>query len=612
MTEVIGNEQPVRVANFTQVDLPVENRLDMPADDLDGMVSTIRHHADLPFVYVVDGERAEQVAPLLSTLRAMRSPCYPYAVFTLDGVQLDVNESTLDILPLDTSDGATVQSRVAQYAQERLGADHRKLRRGNPGALPARTDVAIIGGGLIGLYAANQLEAAGIGFTILEKRPTVGGIWTAYANSASQVNTSECAYRLFEKPSRSNRDHSFCWEILDDLGQLSHKVADRLFLETEATKVQKEAQGYRVVYERGGSRSVIDCRGVILAVNDRVGEPRQIHYKNESAFRGQLVSGISDGARHVDWRDQDVVIVGMGAFAVENARTALEAGARHVTVVGRRHGTICPKIIDYLNFATPYDEEFKHDKKRNIINMMYWKKLYELSGATQPECWMGKVKHDGHTISVSDIWFVAHYLKKLETVTGEITELKPTGAIVDGGQEIAADIIVNCVGFETNSSIARSLSGHDQTFNNNYLDKDFMYLADAYIDNDAFNSLFGSSVLEMAKFYLHLYIKYFDNPAFDEMMQTPGIEKLSIEERKWSEYIKGAMSLIRANPEIGEAAKKLVAQRTANFLECHDLETYIAENKREWIDMHTSLAGRPLADDECLPYLFERLATRKA
>ncbi len=111
-----------------------------------------------------------------------------------------------------------------------------------------------------------------------------------------------------------------------------------------------------------------------------------------------------------------VVIVGMGAFAAENARTALEAGARHVTVVCRRHGTICPKIIDYLNFSTPYNERFEHDRKGNIRNMMLWKKLYDLSGATQPECWMAKIKHRGHTISVSDIWFIAHYLKRLTTI----------------------------------------------------------------------------------------------------------------------------------------------------------------------------------------------------
>ncbi|MCP4626398.1 MAG: hypothetical protein GY850_23235 [bacterium] len=57
------------------------------------------------------------------------------------------------------------------------------------------------------------------------------------------------------------------------------------------------------------------------------------------------------------------MIFGMGAFAIENARTALVGGAEQVAVVCRRHGTVSSKIIDYLNFAIPYDDSFKHDKK---------------------------------------------------------------------------------------------------------------------------------------------------------------------------------------------------------------------------------------------------------
>ncbi|MDZ7597082.1 MAG: hypothetical protein U5J82_01970 [Desulfobacterales bacterium] len=184
-----------------------------------------------------------------------------------------------------------------------------------------------------------------------------------------------------------------------------------------------EATGnhYQIQLKRGDNAAALECKGVILAINDRVGTPREVKWQNQSAFQGKIVTGISNHTEGIDWRNKNVVIIGMGAFAVENTRTALEGGARHVTVVCRRHGTICPKIIDYLNFITPYDEAYKHDKKSNLLNMMYWKKMYELSGATQPECWMGKIKHAGHTISVSDIWFIGHYLKKIETISGEIS-----------------------------------------------------------------------------------------------------------------------------------------------------------------------------------------------
>jgi hypothetical protein len=220
---------------------------------------------------------------------------------------------------------------------------------------------------------------------------------------------------------------------------------------------------------------------------------------------------------------------------------------------------------------------------------------------------MGKIKHDGHTISVSDIWFVGHYLKKIETITGEISGMTENGVIVDGRHPIHADIVVNCIGFERNNSTARQLSGYHETYNNNYLSKDFMYLADAYIDSGAFNSLFGSSVLEMVKFYIEVFILFFKNPEYDTMMTTEGIEKIPLEDRQWSNYIKGAMALIRNDSRIARIAGRQVNQRTNNFFEVHNLETYIAENKREWIDTHSKLAGKAMKEEDCLPYVFDKL-----
>lgn len=607
MNQTIDPTLNVRVANFSNIDLTGGHLLNFDSEDIETIVKRIRSYADRPYVYVVARENARQVSDVLSALKSIRSPCYPYALFSIDGADPDVDDAQLDIVKVGSTDAKTIQDRINQYALSRFSFDFSRLRIRNSGPLPAKTDVAIVGAGITGLYAANRLMEAGISFCIFEKRDMVGGIWSKYANRSSRVNSSECAYRLFEKNTRSNRDHSDTREILEDIAQLSKAVSGRLFNETEVEKIESEGDRYQVRLNRGGRAFTLESRGVILAINDRVGTPRDVKWENQSAFQGKIAAGISNDTERLDWRDKQVVIAGMGAFAVENARTALEGGARHVTVVCRRHGTVCPKIIDYLNFTTPYDDAFKHDTKSNLRNMMYWKKLYDLSGATQPECWMGKIKHAGHTISVSDIWFIGHYLGKLETITGEISGMTENGVYVDGRRHIKADIVVSCLGFDRNAPVARELSGCREIYNNNYLAKNFVYLADAYIDDDAFNSLFGSSVLEMVKFYIEVFILFFDNPEYDTMMATPGIEKIPIEDRKWSHYIKSAMALIRNYPAIREIAAKQVAHRTRNFLEAHDLEAYIAENKRDWIESHSMLAGKPMTEEECLPYVFEKL-----
>jgi len=472
-------------------------------------------------------------------------------------------------------------------------------------------DVLIVGAGVTGLYAAKRLLENKISFCVVDKRDMTGGIWSLYANSTSQVNTSEGAYRIIDKKTRSNRDHSTAREILEDIARLSRNISENLFLKTEVDRIDKIDDFYQISITRNHEKHMVKSKGVILAINDRVGTPRKIDWENQHTYHGNIISGTSNVADDFDWKNKKVAIIGMGAFAVENARTALEGGARHVTVVCRRHGTVCPKIIDYLNFATPYDENFKHDKKSNMRNMLLWKKLYDQSGATQPECWMGKIKHDGHTISVSDIWFIGHYLKKIETIAGTITGMHEDGLIVDNQRRIDADVVVICVGFYRNAVNVKDICDYKKMYNNNYIDKDLMYLADAYIDDDAFNSLFGSSVLEMAKFYMDVYVYFFDNNDYYAMIESDGIETISIEDRKWSHYIAGAATLMKHYPDIHEAAGKQVSERTHNFIEAHDLETYIFANKREWIDTHSLLAGKPMKAEECLPYVFQKLIDKK-
>ena len=36
-----------------------------------------------------------------------------------------------------------------------------------------------------------------------------------------------------------------------------------------------------------------------------------------------------------------------------------------------------------------------------------------------------------------------------------------------------------------------------------------------------------------------------------------------------------------------------------------------AANKREWIDTHSLMAGKTMKEDECLPYLFQKLIDKK-
>lgn len=600
-----------RIINFSAIEIHSDRVVPAAFENAAAAVASIRTYSDRPFVFIVSSHQKPLVTEVLDLLAAIRSTCYPHGLFVVDGDYTEFGGPNLDVLPISSTQTGDIITQIDNYSTTRFTFDRNRLGNDNSSPLPDEVDIVIVGGGITGLYAAQRIAERSIPFCLVESRDITGGIWTQYANATSQVNTSEGAYRLIEPELRANRDHSTTAEILADMDCILKEVGDRVYTGTRAERIEGEAGSYRISLSRAGSEHTISCKGIIMAINDRIGPPREITWDNQQRFNGVVCQGISDQARDISWRGKRVAVIGMGAFAVENVRTALENGADHVTVVCRRHGTVCPKIIDYLNFATPYDENFLHDRKSNIRNMMLWKKLYDLSGATQPECWMGKIKHEGHTISVSDIWFIAHYLKKLTTVTGSVTGLYESGVIANHDTKIPADIIVNCIGFHRNSPVVEQICGRDTMYNNNYIDKDFMYLADAYIDDDVFNSFFGSSVLEMTKFYMDVYLEYFDNPEFDAMMKTDGIASIAINDRRWSHYIAGADALIQHYPQFREAARRQIDERTANFHESHDLDTYISANRREWIDLHEMLSDRKMAESECLPYVFDKLVEKK-
>lgn len=606
-----GHLPRTRIFNFTPVALSRDGVLNLSLSE-PGLISKIRSYADLPALFLVAAGQEEAIAGLLAGLRSIRSSCYPYGIFALGGDFTVLATEGVSVVTLDSEKPEDISAAVETFVKERLLFDRSLLDNNNAASLPEKTDVLIVGGGITGLYAARECLKKGLQFVVVEQRDVFGGIWSQYANTTSQVNTSEAAYRLTEKETRNNRDHSSTREMLEDLSEIGQAISPHLFTRTEAVRFDKlDGGGYRTRLERDGKQVDVESRGLLLAINDRVGTPRRITWPGEEQFAGSICAGISDEALGMDWKGKKVVVTGMGAFAIENVRTALEGGAAEVTVVCRRHGTVCPKIIDYLNFATPYDENFQHEKKSNIKNMMLWKKLYDLSGATQPECWMGKIKHEGHTISVSDIWFVAHHLGKLNTHTGSIASVEKDAVVLDDGTRVTADIIVNCVGFHRMSTVLREMCDYHEMYNNNYIDKDLMYLADAYIDDDVFNSFFGSSVLEMTKFYMEVYLRFFDSEEYDTMIQAPGIGKIPVEDRRWSHYIAGSEALMDAYPEFRQAARDQIDARTRNFKEAHDLSVYIAQNKREWLDTHHQLAGRQLSEAECLPYVFEKLLEQK-
>jgi hypothetical protein len=199
-------------------------------------------------------------------------------------------------------------------------------------------------------------------------------------------------------------------------------------------------------------------------------------------------------------------------------------------------------------------------------------------------------------------------MKKLSTRSGEIMRIEPDGVVVTGSKEfIPCDIVVGCIGFERSNYLCEALTGRNDVMTTNYLDRDMMYLADAEIDEGAFNSFLGSSVLEYAKFFTNVYVEGLKRgEELGEMLWGSDTVSVPIGDRKWNQYIAAGTKMIKSDEGIARLAREQVDKRSAHFHRTLPPRSFLETNRKEWEELHQRLnGGVPVPKKKQLPYFFE-------
>lgn len=283
-------------------------------------------------------------------------------------------------------------------------------------------------------------------------------------SALSRVNSSEPSYRLpFVRREKNNTNHTHTYQLLGDIQRLieQNEMVEHLHMRctvhgASATglhswRVQLALQpGCSLLSSMSPSKYTCKASVVVLTVNRRLGAPRQLVCPEEAQFAGRIARGMAGQGDEFDCVGQVVVVVGMGAFGIENASTVLERSAVKVTIVCRQHGTVQPHMVDWVRFIRHADRlHGATDRRGDDLLFAKWQSLYKDSGATQPECWqVGLVKPDGHTLSASDMFFLAHRLHLLSTTRGVVHRLEPTAIVCGDGTRVPADVLLKCVGYE--------------------------------------------------------------------------------------------------------------------------------------------------------------------
>ncbi|MBS0240386.1 MAG: FAD-dependent oxidoreductase [Proteobacteria bacterium] len=167
------------------------------------------------------------------------------------------------------------------------------------GASLIRSDVAVIGGGLAGLYASRLLHMAGVDFVLLEARGRLGGRILTVDQTGQP---SEVGYDL---------GPSWYWpamqpalgKLVDELGLPAfeqHSKGDVIF-----ERISRErSQRYRGVFQGPQSMRLVDGTTALVRALARELPPRRIQFNtnviamaaNESAVELTIVNG--DGSRN--------------------------------------------------------------------------------------------------------------------------------------------------------------------------------------------------------------------------------------------------------------------------------------------------------------------------
>lgn len=217
--------------------------------------------------------------------------------------------------------------------------------RDDANGMPPGFHALIIGAGISGLCAAVQFAAAGIPYTIVERRDDLGGVWfeNRYPGAACDVPShlysfSYAPYEWSRYFAGSREIHAYLRDVADRFDIHRHV---RFGLEVTEARWDERANRWHADVVDGDGRTRTLTASMILSGVGAFNKPRLPDIPGMDAFEGPSVHTARYPEAGLDLAGKNVVLVGNGASAMQVGPAIVDTVAS-LTVVNRTPQWVAP------------------------------------------------------------------------------------------------------------------------------------------------------------------------------------------------------------------------------------------------------------------------------
>lgn len=296
---------------------------------------------------------------------------------------------------------------------------------------------AVIGAGHNGLKTAMTWlmeEPKYTNFVLFDRLPEVGGTsWHKQANKTSRLQTEVGVYHLeyHEHNGWPADGQTNPWpsrqQLLDRFKEQAEQFGIMPYCKmstnvTKMTVIGKDYwdQYYELNIDKKGEESTVNVSSIAFFPGNLT-NPKRVVYKGEELFDGDIVYGISSEYDYSVCTGKDIMIVGSGAFSVENVRTCVEHAARKIYMVCRRKTIAMPRIVSWFinqseQFISCVNTLETCSPMYDLIGVDQWAYYAVYANEARTTCTIRQKSRFG----IGDVYFLAMYYEMCEHIVDDI------------------------------------------------------------------------------------------------------------------------------------------------------------------------------------------------